>query len=519
MSSRLDPADFALLGGPATHWFSDTKTLANVIVGPQSPLRSSDNNHAAGVEISLGIKTEGNSELLLTGKQANAIVRHFSCSPPPRRRTVWEYESVSPILFHSPAELEQKLKMTYKRSAKGKAKRAEVNSDAGVGRGAFEHGRVVHSILNDRLDPNNYGLPEATWKGTLKVLSLAFNTRARDTRPSSERRSHPWLVDVGWSEAVVPDVRSPKEGSTKHYRMYEERYMNAGGVAMPFSYGKTEELEKKMISEKVQEVFGNRTERMREPVIVLVHDERLARSALKNSFGVDTSEWVLGIKDLLGHGRQEIKRESSSFNNWSRSSVKREEYDYGRYRGIKQEDAGHSSSYRGRRSRSPSPRRYIKPDPERPPAYNHRDYNYKTPALQRGDGGDRTYAPVYIVDVKQLYVNLMRMENGSESIVQIAQRFNIRAEDDNGWCAGNEVVLLFEIWHSMISGPPIDEQNKAREKGWMDGPNEQQQQQAPIVDEDDEDFDPNDIPTVAVPIVEKKGGLYESDSDDYYEDD
>ena len=61
-----------------------------------------------------------------------------------------------------------------------------------------------------------------------------------------------------------------------------------------------------MISEKVQEVFGNRTERMREPVILLVHDERLARSALKNAFGVDTSEWVVGIKDLLGHGRQEV---------------------------------------------------------------------------------------------------------------------------------------------------------------------------------------------------------------------
>ena len=77
--------------------------------------------------------------------------------------------------------------------------------------------------------------------------------------------------------------------------------------------------------------------------------------------------------------------------------------------------------------------------------------------------------------------------------------------------------LLLEIWHSMISGPPIDEQNKAREKGWMDGPNEQQQPSI-VLDEDDENFDPNDVPTEAVPIVEKKGGLYESDSDDYCDD-
>ena len=91
---------------------------------------------------------------------------------------------------------------------------------------------MVHAILNNRLDPNNYGLPGATWKSTLKVLSLAFNTRAKDTRPSSERRSHPWLVDIGWSEAAIPDIWTPKGGSTKHYRVYEERYMSAGGIAM-----------------------------------------------------------------------------------------------------------------------------------------------------------------------------------------------------------------------------------------------------------------------------------------------
>ena len=35
---------------------------------------------------------------------------------------------------------------------------------------------------------------------------------------------------------------------------------------------------------------------------------------------------------------------------------------------------------------------------------------------------------------------MMRMEDGGGSIVEMAQRFSLREEDNNKWCAGNEAV-------------------------------------------------------------------------------
>ena len=285
--------------------------------------------------------------------------------------------------------------------------------------------RVLYCVLNGTLNPVKYGLPEATWKRTLRVGSLAFNIRSGDTRPSYERLMYPSLVDIGWSEATIPDI-SAKPGSSTHFRVQEQRYMNAGGkemvrdvyssLYMPlmgwklFSHGSTEVLNSSTISEMLKETFAAWTASAREPTILLVHNERLTRNALK-CLGVDTSQWVFGLKDLLGFPSQDVKREDPD------------------------------SYSRRRRSRSPSPRHSIKRGSEPPLINNHRDYsNRPPPSYQWRQNNERTYAPVYIVDVKYLYVNLMRKESGSERITSIAQRFNMLNEDDNGWCAGNEAV-------------------------------------------------------------------------------
>ena len=114
--------------------------------------------------------------------------------------------------------------------------------------------------------------------------------------------------------------------------------------------------------------------------------------------------------------REPYARESYS----SRPQFKREDYDRNLRRG---------------RSRSPSPRRSVKLDPDRP--YSSGYSRRSSPPRSRND---RLYAPVYIVELKQLYFKMMLMEDGGGSVVQMAQRFNLREEDNDKWCAGNEAV-------------------------------------------------------------------------------
>ncbi|KAF9486423.1 hypothetical protein BDN70DRAFT_11521 [Pholiota conissans] len=51
----------------------------------------------------------------------------------------------------------------------------------------------------------------------------------------------------------------------------------------------------------------------------------------------------------------------------------------------------------------------------------------------------------------------------AQDVVDVAYRLNEPV--DNGWCAGNEAPLLIDIWRSMISGPPIDDQRDLRMGG------------------------------------------------------
>ncbi|KAF8641761.1 hypothetical protein AX16_009838 [Volvariella volvacea WC 439] len=70
-------------------------------------------------------------------------------------------------------------------------------------------------------------------------------------------------------------------------------------------------------------------------------------------------------------------------------------------------------------------------------------------------------APIYIIDMQQLFIKLMKTTYGSESTGSIARYLKMPTAKD-GYCAGNEAVLLIDIWRSMISSLPIDEQGALR---------------------------------------------------------
>ena len=54
----------------------------------------------------------------------------------------------------------------------------------------------------------------------------------------------------------------------------------------------------------------------------------------------------------------------------------------------------------------------------------------------------RTYAPVYVVDVRQLYMRLMQVN--SERLIEIISAFGLGSGD--GWCAGNEAVYVLNFY-------------------------------------------------------------------------
>ena len=88
-----------------------------------------------------GIRHDGKPEVLLTSEQANSVANYADLpqSSRPYTRFANDYESLSPILFHSAEELAKKLQTLSKKST---VKRV-ANEKDGMGRGAFEHGRYV----------------------------------------------------------------------------------------------------------------------------------------------------------------------------------------------------------------------------------------------------------------------------------------------------------------------------------------------------------------------------------------
>lgn len=50
----------------------------------------------------------------------------------------------------------------------------------------------------------------------------------------------------------------------------------------------------------------------------------------------------------------------------------------------------------------------------------------------------KTYAPVYLVDVKEMYCRMMETGSNADDIASIARRIGLSQE--NGWCAGNEAA-------------------------------------------------------------------------------
>ena len=251
--------------------------------------------------------------------------------------------------------------------------------------------------------------------------------------------------------------------------------------------------------------------------MLLVHDEECTLTTLR-ALGVDTTAWVSGIAALL----------------------------YGDARGPRR------TAFRSSRSRSPGQR--------------------GSDAQDRGRRPSGT--PVYVVDVRSLYLALREIAPTTDSVPINARGLGVSldppkdkpdavtptliAGSDRWWCAGTESLcvlipllycavltssagrLLGKMWYSMARGPNIDDQRTLRwppaSAGMAIAPPAGHAliQDTPVPppgaengNDSDEDVDPNDIvPTAAAPSSSKpsigKKGLRLMDPDgwdDYSDDD
>ena len=70
-----------------------------------------------------------------------------------------------------------------------------------------------------------------------------------------------------------------------------------------------------------------------------------------------------------------------------------------------------------------------------------RQYNSSSRTSSTVYFSQRTYAPVYVVDVRQLYMRLMQVK--SERLIEIISAFGLGSADE--WCAGNEAVYVLNF--------------------------------------------------------------------------
>ncbi|KAF9467664.1 hypothetical protein BDZ94DRAFT_1248699 [Collybia nuda] len=507
------PQNYYQLGGfrsPIKWFLYNDKGLAECIAGTGSPLKSSTDDP---VELALGIKPSGTSHLLLTVDQTHHVADNlFLERPQALPLSSMDFESVSPIYFHGPHQLAKKLG-TLKPKAQGSRDRpptdnSQVNKhyvsrEDGAARGSFEHGRLLYCILQDSLDLHAYALNDKSWVESLQICSFVFNTVLVDQRHSSERVTNPRVLDVGIAEADIPGIfpRSPI-----HIRGSWNAYLSRGKQGN-FRYGTTEELDRDSANLRVKQYFADKIGSNTHPTILLVHDRQTTLNFLKNC-GVDTNNWELGIKGLLGF---ETFKKVKSEPGLSRPNDPRRQQpttSSSRHDDYKQRQHRPRSRSRSPRRSSESPYKPYRSPRRGPPSPRHRP-------------GPRTHPPIYVIDIQELYMKLMQTQFGSESVNAISKQFG--QPDVAEWCAGNEAMHIIDIWRSMISGASIDDQRANRT-----APPPQLQydtyaqttQRIPDLADSDEERDPNDFAAIpATALLVSGAGTYGDDDSDYGQSD
>lgn len=188
------------------------------------------------------------------------------------------------------------------------------------------------------------------------------------------------------------------------------------------------------------------------PIILLVCKEEESLNLLRN-MGVDTAAWRSGIRDLFlpdsGAVRLhilDVHPDNKPFVQRAHASPRRQQGP-SHSRKLSYSGGSYTPARQSRRSRS----RSMSPGRHRDSHWRHgststsvsSQYQTDSPATVR-----QSYAPVYVLDVRELYVKLMQARNvrGAADIARL-----LKLTDEEGWCAGNEAAsVVFLLWYIYV---------------------------------------------------------------------
>ncbi|KAG9312525.1 hypothetical protein JVU11DRAFT_6920 [Chiua virens] len=324
----MDPeTDFYQISGYRAHsngWFKkyDEKPMMDAIVTMKSKLfrpRGPD----SPIELVLGILPSGASYLLMSSEQVlEFTLRHRL--PPRNDRGSWrssDFVSLSPIHFTSSEELAAKIS-TYKQRPRNNNRRESAsepldNSQANRGyvrtagsdivhyRAYFEHQRTLCRLLTRDLQPGKVGLLTPPWLGGIRIVSLVFEEWSVDVRPRDQRLKGPELIHAGWTDAHLPSFLTQPTGSESVASIHLSLKSTKGNLRNPGSkrpvFSAVEDgviLPVEELYERLRKLFNDDANTKGVPLIVVVHDEAMARGVLGRA-GIDIDTWTSGLSKLL----------------------------------------------------------------------------------------------------------------------------------------------------------------------------------------------------------------------------
>ncbi|KAF8127847.1 hypothetical protein EV363DRAFT_1341549 [Boletus edulis] len=310
-------SDYYQISGYQAHshnWFKkfDDKPLIREIMTMKSKLFRTRGEDSP-VELVLGILPSGASYLLMTGEQMQTFTLKHRLNIP---KTPWrasDFRSLSPIYFNSTDELSAKF-ATYKQRPRNKNRRDHEkpldNSQANRGfvqpgpndtavlyRDYFEQQRTLYRLVTRDLEPGKVGLVTPPWLGGVRIVSLVLGEWTVDNRPRTVRLNDPRLVDVGWTDALLPSFFENLTGSTVHLKLESTVKMINPGSKNPY-FSQVVEDDLAGLYQRLRDLLSHDANKSGIPLIVLVHDEDMARGLLSRA-GINLDLWSSGLSNLL----------------------------------------------------------------------------------------------------------------------------------------------------------------------------------------------------------------------------
>ncbi|KAF9515164.1 hypothetical protein BS47DRAFT_1391893 [Hydnum rufescens UP504] len=401
----------------------------------------------------IGIKHSGAWYLLIPG---DGLARPLRCTRPAYPST--DFASLSPIAFTSLEETEDKLKALRQDSKKNKKIRTRdqserdtskannsyslcrdtparitygkdiqdssyttiTNEDASCQRSAFEHSRVILGALRKTLRVSKFIIGDSPWNGLVNRLIVFAST------PSSPEASRVGRVplDISCAEVLFSEA-GEAFGPENHFFIPKgpSKYEGSDPHSLNTDFG------------PIRAFFRLETVRPRDklhegtaPTILLVYDAVSAFRVLQEA-GVDTTNWELGATSLvLQTGARQM-----SFN-------------------LHRPHSHRPTNFRPR-SRSPTMNR----------EHNHNSSpsSHRPASPSRGMG----LAPVYVIDIRSLWLTMPGMSFPAPSLLDMAYRLNLDSSAGSSLSAGNDLDLVYRVWTSLVGAAPIDDQAKVIRPG------------------------------------------------------